>query len=125
MSSYSPELPSPSPPQTPDTPTQPNNDGLLMRLLHVVENQLVDVHELAEIRDELHGLKSELLSREEARHAELKHLQMRINHELSDLRGRLVQSVNSHGERTGRRVMEIEQGLRGRAASSYVNHFVV
>jgi len=120
---YSPTLsvgdtPSPSSPQTPDTPPQPSHqDGLLLRLLHVVEHQLVDVHELAEIRDELSDLKSELLSREEARHAELKVLQARLNQELAELRGRLEQSVTSHSERTFRRIFEIEQGLRGRVGS--------
>jgi len=121
--SYSPEGSgeSPNSPQSPESPS--HQDGLLLRLVHVVEHQLVDVHELAGIRDELSSLKTELLSREEARQAELQVLQSRLYQELADLQSCLKKVVSSHGERTVRRIVELEQGLRGRASVSnmYVN----
>jgi len=102
-----------SSPGTPESPTQTNNrDGLLLRLLHVVEHQLVDVHELAEIREELSTLKTELITRDEARKAELGVIRARFKEDLADLRTGLRRSVAAHEQLAAHRLMEMEQTIR-------------
>jgi len=106
----SPESP---PPLTPAHTTSGNNrDGLLLRLLHVVEHQLVDVHELAEIRDELTTLRGELLSREEARKSELSLISTRFQEDMDSLKKGLRRTVAAHEQLAAHRLMEMEQAIR-------------
>jgi len=106
-------------PSTPESPTPPNSsrDGLLLRLLHVVEHQLVDVHELAEIKDELSTLRTELITREEARKAELGVLRARFKEDIADLKMGFRRSVAAHEQLAAHRLMEMEQTIRIRGGS--------
>lgn len=101
---------------SPESPQPNNRDGLLMRLLHVVEHQLVDVHELEEIRDELTELKTELISREEARKAELSDMRARFKDDLADIKARFTTSVAAHEQQAAHRLMEMEQTIKRGAA---------
>lgn len=118
---YSPYY-SPSPsdrissPSTPESPNPTNRDGLLLRLLHVVEHQLVDVHELAEIRDELSSLKTELISREESMKAELGMMRVRVKEDLAELKTGLRRTVAAHEQLAAHRLMEMEQTIRSRTS---------
>lgn len=89
-----------------------NRDGLLMRLLYVVEHQLVEVHELAEIKDELCTLKDELISREEARKQELSVMRARVKEDLADIKARFANSVSAHEQFAASRLMEMEQSVK-------------
>jgi len=113
---YSPSERTLSSPGTPESPNPaPNSrDGLLLRLLHVVEHQLVDVHELSEIRDELSSFQSELMRREEARKAEIGVIRARVKEELTDLRTGLHRSIAAHEQLAAHRLMEMEQTIRVR-----------
>lgn len=105
-----------SPPSTPESPNPNNRDGLLLRLLHVVEHQLVDVHELAEIRDELSTLKTELINREESMKTELGIMRARVKEDLAELKIGLRRTVAAHEQLAAHRLMEMEQTIRARTS---------
>jgi len=108
-----------SSPGTPESPNPGlNRDGLLLRLLHVVEHQLVDVHELAEVHDELSSLKTELINREEAMKAELTVIRARVHEDLAELKNGLRKSVAAHEQLAAHRLMEMEQTIRARTTSA-------
>jgi len=109
-----------SSPGTPESPIPSNRDGLLLRLLHVVEHQLVDVHELAEIRDELSSLKTELISREETMKAELGMMRVRVKEDLAELKTGLKRTVAAHEQLAAHRLMEMEQTIRSRTSGESV-----
>jgi len=114
-SPYSPSYDRASSPGTPESPDPSlNRDGLLLRLLHVVEHQLVDVHELAEIQGELSSLKTELINREEAMRAELTVIRARVHDDLAEIRSGLRRSVAAHEQLAAHRLMEMEQTIRAR-----------
>lgn len=104
------ERSSPDSLEAPPTPT--NRDVLFLRLLHVVEHQLVDIHELSDIKDELSSLKTELVAREEARQNELGAIRVQFQEEIADLRMDLKQSVADYEQLAAHRLMEMEQTMR-------------
>jgi len=118
-SPYSPSYDRASSPGTPESPNPSplNRDGLLLRLLHVVEHQLVDVHELSEIQDELSSLKTELINREEAMRAELTVIRARVHDDLAEIRSGLRRSVAAHEQLAAHRLMEMEQTIRSRTTA--------
>lgn len=116
-SPYSPSYDRVSSPSTPEPPSPTpglNRDALLLRLLHVVEHQLVDVHELAEIQDELTSLKTELINREEAMRAELTVIRARVQDDLAEIRSGLRRSVATHEQLAAHRLMDMEKTIRSR-----------
>jgi hypothetical protein len=110
-----------SPPSTPESPVPTSRDGLLLRLLHVVEHQLVDVHELSEIRDELSTLKTELITREESMKAELGMMRTRVKEDLAELKNGLRRTVAAHEQLAAHRLMEMEQTIRARNGDGIIH----
>jgi len=83
-----------------------------------VEHQLVDVHELSDIRDELSSLKTELFTREESMKAELGMMRTRVKEDLAELQSGLRRTVAAHEQLAAHRLLEMEQTLRARASGS-------
>jgi predicted DNA-binding protein len=79
----------------PDYDSAPSSfeQGLMARLLNVVENKLVEVNELELIRKELQVMKSELLQREDRRQSRLGEVKNMIINGISELRIKMMEDL--------------------------------
>ncbi|GAM26344.1 hypothetical protein SAMD00019534_095190 [Acytostelium subglobosum LB1] len=73
-----------------------SQNPLLVRLLSIVENQLLEPEELSSIKEEINGLKSDMLEKKKRRIDQLESNKNNINKELNEMRAKINEYITSN-----------------------------